>query len=463
MLRQLQRARRGTVVARSKSTISRFLCELLQGLTMTARALLATLFSLLFTTLTAAAATHSVDVGGATVLCYHIVESPQDPRMEISREQFHQQMRYLAQTGYNVIPLRHLYEFVAGKRHSLPKNAVVITFDDGWKSTYTEVFPEMQRRRFPFTIFLYPKIIGQTSHALSWKEVKEMSDAGVDVQSHTFSHGWLTKRRHASLDEKAYSDWLQHELVDSKKILERETGQSVAFIAYPYGDYDHVVAASAAKAGYLAGLTCDFGLVRKGSDPLRMRRFAIEKSMDFAMFRRLLGAGSMRVDPVMPAPGQLLDPGQPVITARIPNYKSIDPNSVGIAMLGLATMPFTYDPHDGSITLVLHDALTSLKGKYQRALVWATDAKSGKRVEASLTFRMPEPPAIFAPATTPLANPDDPGVPGSLNGEPASSAPATLVPAAILPTVVTPTPSGSSRIDGDSPKASHLGLRRNQH
>ena len=41
--------------------------------------------------------------GGATILCYHIVESPQDPRMEISRNVFQQQMRYLSTTGYTVV------------------------------------------------------------------------------------------------------------------------------------------------------------------------------------------------------------------------------------------------------------------------------------------------------------------------------------------------------------------------
>src|SRR5215470_7370800 len=106
---------------------------------------------------------------GATIICYHIVESPQDPRMEVSRDVFRQQMRYLAMTGYNVIPLRDLYEYAAGKRASLPPNAVVITIDDGWRSTYTEVFPEMKRRGFPFTVFIYPKIIGQTSYAMTWK------------------------------------------------------------------------------------------------------------------------------------------------------------------------------------------------------------------------------------------------------------------------------------------------------
>src|ERR1700693_5431817 len=65
------------------------------GAPMAARALTAALTSILVTGIAAAAAPVDRDFG-ATVLCYHIVESPQDPRMEVSRETFRQQMRYLA-------------------------------------------------------------------------------------------------------------------------------------------------------------------------------------------------------------------------------------------------------------------------------------------------------------------------------------------------------------------------------
>src|SRR5258707_811845 len=160
----------------------------------------------------------------ALVLCYHIVESPKDPRMEISREAFQQQMRYLAMTGYNVIALRDLYDFLTGKKATIPKNGVVITIDDGWRSTYTEVFPEMKRRHFPFTVFVYPRIIGQTAHAMTWKQVRELSDAGVDIQSHSLSHPFLTHRRHVALDDKSYSGSLHRELAESKLSLDHGTG-----------------------------------------------------------------------------------------------------------------------------------------------------------------------------------------------------------------------------------------------
>ncbi|MEK6371524.1 MAG: polysaccharide deacetylase family protein [Acidobacteriota bacterium] len=326
---------------------------------------------------------------GATILCYHIVESPQDSRMEVSREVFRQQMRYLAMTGYSVIPLRHVYEYAAGKRASLPKNAVVVTFDDGWRSTYTEVYPEMKRRGFPFTVFIYPKIIGQTSHAMSWKQVRELADAGVDIQSHTLSHGYLTRRRHASSSDEEYATWLQRELLESKRILEKETGRTVEFLAYPYGDFDRRVTAGVAKAGYAAGLTCEYGRVRRGSDPLRMKRIAIEKSMDFATFRRLLGAGNMRLEEMSPQPGIVVDDPTATITvaAKIPNFGDVDPRSVGMALMSAASaIPYSYDPRSGSISLTVKEAL---KGTFQRALVWATDLKSGKRVEATWTFRLP--------------------------------------------------------------------------
>jgi peptidoglycan/xylan/chitin deacetylase (PgdA/CDA1 family) len=367
---------------------------------MSARWTLTSILCILTFTATAAPKRIDADLAGATVLCYHIVEAPAAPRMHITRDVFRQHLRYLEMTGYNVIPLRDLYEYVSGKRASLPKNAVVITIDDGWASTYTEIFPELQKRKFPFTVFIYPKIIGQTSNALTWKQIKEMSDAGVDIQSHSLSHPFLTRRRHRSMGDKQYSAWIQRELAESRRILEKHTGKKVQFLAYPYGDYDDKLTAEVTKAGYAAALTCDFGLVRKGSDPLRMKRFVIDDRMDFTAFRRYLGATPMQLAETTPKPG-VVDPSAKVISARIPNHQNVDPRSVGMALLSLgSTVPYAYDARSGAISLVLQDAISSLKSKTHRAVVWATDMKTGKRVEATWVFRLPE----AAPAL-PVAQP----------------------------------------------------------
>ena len=39
---------------------------------------------------------------------------------------------------------------------------------------------------------------------MTWKQIREMADAGVDVQSHTYSHGFLTRRRHPEDSDAQY-------------------------------------------------------------------------------------------------------------------------------------------------------------------------------------------------------------------------------------------------------------------
>ena len=109
----------------------------------------------------------------------------------------------------------------------------------------------------------------------------------------------------------------------------------------------------------------------------------------------------MPLEEMSPQPGQMLDPGQGVtISAKIPNYKELDPKSVGIALLSMAgSIPYSYDAENGLISLAVNEGLT---GTLHRALVWATE-KSGRRVEASWTFRFPD---LSDPAVCP---PIDPG------------------------------------------------------
>jgi hypothetical protein len=243
-----------------------------------------------------------------------------------------------------------------------------------------------------------------------------MSEDGADIQSHSLSHPFLTRRRQITLDDNAYWVWLQHELLDSKRLIEKHTGQSVEFLAYPYGDYDHRLAAAVGKAGYAAALTCDFGKVVKGSDPLRMKRFVIDKKMDFAAFRHYLGATPMELAEMTPKPGDATEPAT-TISARIPNFKSLDPRSVGMALLGMGSLvPYEYDPSTGAITLIVNDAINSLKGKVSRAVVWAREAKTGRRVEATWTFKLPEEPL---PTPQPVATAPMPVVPAA---QPATSA-----------------------------------------
>src|SRR5437764_1082374 len=113
----------------------------------------------------------------ATILCYHEVDASPDhatiPRRTANGSEeseqlrytttpsdFHAQLDYLAANGYNVIPLATLVDYLEGRSGSIPSKAVVITVDDGWACAYSEVYPELQKRALPWTLFVYPKIVG---------------------------------------------------------------------------------------------------------------------------------------------------------------------------------------------------------------------------------------------------------------------------------------------------------------
>ena len=194
-----------------------------------------------------------VEPAVATIICYHVVESPYDTEFSITRDTFAEQMQYLAATGFRVVSLAEVHDYMAGRRKSLPRNAVVITVDDGYRSVYTEMYPLLKRYKYPFSVFIYPNWIGKSAYALTWSQIKEMAGEGVAIESHSLSHSFLTRRKSGV---KNYNSFLNAELAKSKETIEKQTGKRVRFLAYPYGDYDPHVASEAKSAGYVAGLTC---------------------------------------------------------------------------------------------------------------------------------------------------------------------------------------------------------------
>jgi peptidoglycan/xylan/chitin deacetylase (PgdA/CDA1 family) len=115
----------------------------------------------------------------------------------------------------------------------------VITVDDGWLCSDTYMLPLLHARGFPFTLFVYPAIIeAHGVHAVTWPQLMVLSDvAGAEVGGHAYTHPLLS-RAHKPAAAADYDAFLQHELNDSRKLIEQQTGKPVRFLAYPFGDYD---------------------------------------------------------------------------------------------------------------------------------------------------------------------------------------------------------------------------------
>lgn len=124
-------------------------------------------------------------------------------------------------------------------------NPVVLTFDDGWESDFTVVWPLLVAAGLPATFFVNTATLGTAGH-LRWSQVRQMSAEGACFASHGHRHVDLTR-----LGPRA----LETELRMSKDLLEGWVKQPVDFLAVPYGGVNRRVLDAAFRAGYQAVCT----------------------------------------------------------------------------------------------------------------------------------------------------------------------------------------------------------------
>jgi peptidoglycan/xylan/chitin deacetylase (PgdA/CDA1 family) len=101
---------------------------------------------------------------------------------------------------------------------------------------------------------------------LDWDNVKTMRADRIYFGSHTISHRILTQLDPASIAV---------ELSESKRILEQRLNAPIRFLAYPNGNHDAATCDHTRQAGYQLAFTTVPGVVARGDDPMRIRRFNI--------------------------------------------------------------------------------------------------------------------------------------------------------------------------------------------
>jgi peptidoglycan/xylan/chitin deacetylase (PgdA/CDA1 family) len=116
-----------------------------------------------------------------------------------------------------------------------------ITFDDGEQSQSRNVLPLLSRHGISATYFVNPGLVGTEPKFLTWTELEELQGAGHSIQSHGWSHKFLTSCSDAELAQ---------ELARSREALENKLGAAVEEISVPGGRWDARVIAACAPAGY---------------------------------------------------------------------------------------------------------------------------------------------------------------------------------------------------------------------
>ena len=257
----------------------------------------------------------------AVVLMYHHFGVQKHPSTNVRLEQFEAHLDHLSEAGYQVWPLARVVEYVTAKR-PFPGRVVAISIDDAYLSVFTEAFPRMKKRGWPFTVFVATDGVDRRFKAyMSWQQMREMQAHGVSFENHTASHDYLIRR----LSGENETQWQARITADIKRAQQRiheELGTESSLFAYPYGEYNHTVANIVAELGLVA-FGQQSGPVGLGADPRAMPRFPMAERFaalkDFKQKVRSLAFPLEDVQPWEPQLGSLLlqDQVAPRMTVRL--------------------------------------------------------------------------------------------------------------------------------------------------
>jgi len=183
---------------------------------------------------------------------------------------FAAQMAWLKQAGYTALGAGEAVEVLSGRKAWPASPAVVLTFDDGFRSYLTGAWPILERYGFPSTLFLPTGLLERGPERLRWAEVLQLVQSGlVSCGSHTVSH---RKLRGLSGDD------LRREVGDSRRMLEDRLQRPVTLLAYPHGSYDAFderTIACLKALGFQGAFTTIAGTNSAATDRFRLRRTRI--------------------------------------------------------------------------------------------------------------------------------------------------------------------------------------------
>ncbi len=362
------------------------------------------------------------------IFCYHrLVDKVRYPGTEITPAMFEQQMKSLKDRGITVIGMQ---DFLAWRRSekNIPPRCAIITFDDGWKSQYEVAWPILKKLGYPVTMFIYTEGVRGASlgggEAITWEQLADMRDNGVDIQAHSATHQDLReghtvmvidpdrKRTKKKLTGAEYEQWLQNEVVGCKTLLEQRLAIKVNCFAVPFGNYNDHVKEMARKTGYEAMFTV-YGQPITFNTPMdSVGRYAIEanKPKVFEDAMKMIASSSGGANAVAavgaadlqsePAEGSTVRTALPLIKANLSSLGAVDPASVQMRVSGLGVVPASFDPKTG---MVSYQVTQKLRDKSCTVIISAK-AADGKKVEAHWTFGVEESGAP-AGSTSPSASP----------------------------------------------------------
>lgn len=198
------------------------------------------------------------------VLTYHSLDDSGSV-VSVSPTVFVEHMDALAARGVSALTLSAALA-CREREGRWPRDAVVITFDDGYANVHEHALPILRQRGFRATIFVITGHVGATNNwaarpprlpelsIASWQQINELDAAGWEIAAHTHTHPDL--RQCAAVD-------IEGEYRHCNEAIAVNIGRLPRTFAYPYGRYSNAAFGLASKT-YSAAVTTK--LARAGSE-----------------------------------------------------------------------------------------------------------------------------------------------------------------------------------------------------
>ncbi len=216
------------------------------------------------------------------ILCYHQVRDykPSDSKTAkdyiVPVATFREQMKVLADSGYQAILPDQLYDYLTTGKE-LPAKPVMITFDDTRIDQYNVAMPELNKYNYKGVYFIMTVSLGKPGY-MSREQVKQLADEGNTIGSHTYDH--------KNVKTYTVDDWVEQVQKPSKQ-LQMITGKPVEYFAYPFGLWNKEAIAKLKDHDFKA--VFQLSAKRDENDPLySVRRIIVPGSWSGATMIRVM-------------------------------------------------------------------------------------------------------------------------------------------------------------------------------
>jgi peptidoglycan/xylan/chitin deacetylase (PgdA/CDA1 family) len=248
------------------------------------------------------------------ILMYHSISDESEAGhpyywINTSPALFAKQMQFLHERHYQVISLSEAVDLIKAQsasstthlnrgasnsqRDSLGLRYVVLTFDDGYRDFYTEAFPILKKYSYSATVFLPTAFIDGAKQGLrrkqhlTWDQVRELRNGGINFGSHTVNHPDLSQLKQ---DEIEYE--LRRSKEDIESYLNEQTIQRIDMVSfcYPYKFPDkdrafvEMLRSVLQNAGYNHCATTQIGCAETSSHGFFLPRLPMNSGDDIKLF-----------------------------------------------------------------------------------------------------------------------------------------------------------------------------------